>query len=113
MEWILSHLQPPKAAPNSLPHYFKGDNPNPSNTTTFTSDFYQKKGLYVSVWYYTPILFIYFKWRTTQTIMLVVFISTREHTLLQGQMLLPTSKSCCIVYYSEDAVEEQGIFLKE
>lgn len=48
MEWILSHLQPPKAAPNSLPHYFKGDNPNPSNTITFTSEFYQKKGLYVS-----------------------------------------------------------------
>lgn len=45
--------------------------------------------------------------------MLVVFISKRGRTLLQGQMLLPTSKGCCTVYYSEDATEEQGIFLKE
>lgn len=45
--------------------------------------------------------------------MLVVFISTGECTLLQGQMLLPTSKDYCTLYYSEDAVEEQGVFLKE
>lgn len=42
-----------------------------------------------------------------------VFICTRERTVLQGQMLLSTSKGCCTVYYSEDAIEEQGIFLKE
>lgn len=32
---------------------------------------------------------------------------------MQGQMLLPTSKGCCTVYYSEDVIKEQGIFLKE
>lgn len=33
--------------------------------------------------------------------------------MVQGQMLLPTSKGCCTVYYSEYVIEEQGIFLKE
>lgn len=36
-----------------------------------------------------------------------VFICTRERTVWQGQMLLPTSKGCCTVYYSEDVIEEQ------
>lgn len=28
-------------------------------------------------------------------------------------MLLPTSKGCCTVYYSEDAIEVQSILLKD
>jgi len=44
--------------------------------------------------------------------MSVAFLSASEHTLLQGQMLLPTSKGCGTVYYSEDAIEEQAYSCK-
>lgn len=114
MEKILSHLQPLKAAPNSLSRYFKGDN---LTTTIFTSNFYQRKALHVSVLSYTPILCLgFFNEQPPQhQCVKFVFICRKEPTVLQGQMLLPTSKGCCTVYYSEDVIraEEQGIFLKE